>query len=456
MKSGLLAKTITEPARETKVCHEADVVVVGGGPGGHSAAVAAARSGADTVLIERYGHLGGMATGGLVILIPHMSDGTEEQQIAGLCQEWIDRLDVRGAAVHPKKEELGSSDEKIVSRWFDYFPMFIRQGKVRLCANVDPEILRCVLNDMVEEAGIKLFLHSWSTQAIIDQDKVQGVIFESKSGRQAILGKVIIDATGDGDLLPSAGAEFDSKIDPKLRIAKVAVVFQLGNVDTKKAGEFRKSNPHKHAELMQELVKLGGFPVYLPTALDDVVWVNNWIPGCDILNVEDLTWAEIEVRKKMLVTYDFFKKYVPGFEKSFILNTAPQIGTRGSRRVVGEYTVTKKDMRSGTIFEDTIVVCPDLNWNVSPKHPHVHIPYRSLVPRKVEGLLVAGRIYSAEDVVQDEFNLIPHCIAIGQAAGTAAALAIKKGIRPRDVEHVTLQKCLIDQGVPLPDVTKRK
>lgn len=456
MKSGLSAKTIKEPARETKVCHEADVVVVGGGPGGHSAAVAAARNGADTVLIERYGHLGGMATGGLVILIPHMSDGTEEQQIAGLCQEWIDRLDVRGAAVHPKKEELGSSDEKIVSRWFDYFPMFIRQGKVRLCANVDPEILRCVLNDMVEEAGIKLFLHAWSTQAIIDQDKVQGVIFESKSGRQAILGKVIIDATGDGDLLPSAKAEFDSKIDPKLRIAKVAVVFQLGNVDTKKAGEFRKSNPHKHAELMQELVKLGGFPVYLPTAFDDVVWVNNWIPGCDILNVEDLTWAEIEVRKKMLVTYDFFKKYVPGFEKSFILNTAPQIGTRGSRRVVGEYTVTEKDMQSGTIFEDTIAVCPDLNWNVSPEHPHFHIPYRSLLPRKVEGLLVAGRIYSAEDIVQEQFNLIPHCIAIGQAAGTAAALAIKKGIRPRDVEHVALQKCLIDQGVPLPDVAKRK
>ncbi len=226
MRSGSSARTVMEPARETKVCYEADVVVVGGGPGGHSAAVAAARNGAHTVLVERYGHLGGMATGGLVILIPHMSDGTEEQQIAGLCQEWLDRLDVRGAAVYPKKEELGSSDEELVSRWFNYSVMFVREGRVRLSANVDPEILRCVLNDMVEEARVKLFLHSWGTQAIVDQEEVQGVIFESKSGRQAILGKVIIDATGDGDLLPSAGAEFDNKIDPRLRIAKADLVFQ--------------------------------------------------------------------------------------------------------------------------------------------------------------------------------------------------------------------------------------
>ena len=454
MEPGSSAKTIRELAREIKVCHEADIVVVGGGPGGHSAAVAAARNGANVVLVERYGHLGGMATGGLVLLIPHMSDGTKEQQIAGLCQEWLDRLAVRNAVVMPKKEELGSDDKEIAGRWFDYSPMFVRQGRVRLSANVDTEILKCVLNDMVEEAGVKLLLHCWAAKAITDNGTVKGIIFESKAGRQAILGKVIIDATGDGDLLPSAGADFDRNIDPKLRIATAAVVFQLGDVDTKKARDFGRSNQQGYAELMDELKKLGGFPVWQPTALDDVVWFNNWIPERDILNVEDLTWIEVNVRKKMLITYDFFKKHIPGFEKSFILNTAPQLGTRGSRRVIGEYMVTEKDMRSGTIFEDTIAVCPDLNFNISPEHPHVHIPYRSLVPRKVEGLLVAGRIYSAEDIVQEDFNLIPHCIAIGQAAGTAAALAVKKGIRPRDVEYVALQKCLIDQGVPLLKVVK--
>ena len=216
MEPGSSARTIREPAREIKVYHEADVVVVGGGPGGHSAAVAAARNGANVVLVERYGHLGGMASGGLVLLIPHMSDGTKEQQIAGLCQEWLDRLAVRNAVVMPKKEELGSDDKKVISRWFGYSPMFVRQGRVRLSANVDTEILKCVLNDMLEEAGVKLLLHCWATKVIADNGTVKGVIFESKAGRQAVLGKVIIDATGDGDLLPSAGADFDRKIDPKL------------------------------------------------------------------------------------------------------------------------------------------------------------------------------------------------------------------------------------------------
>ena len=125
MGKGTSMKTIIEPASKIRVLREADVVVVGGGPGGHAAAVSAARSGADTILIERYGHLGGMATGGLVILIPHLSDGTEKQQIAGLCQEWLDRLDAKGAAVHPKKDEIGSSDREIVGYWRNYGPFFI-------------------------------------------------------------------------------------------------------------------------------------------------------------------------------------------------------------------------------------------------------------------------------------------------------------------------------------------
>jgi hypothetical protein len=384
-------RTIREPAREIKVYREAEVVVVGGGPGGHSAAVAAARNGADVVLVERYGHLGGMASGGLVLLIPHLSDGTDQQQIAGLCQEWLDRLAVRDAVVMPKKEELGADDKKTVERWFDYSPMFVRQGRVRLSANVDTEILKCVLNDMVEAAGVTLRLHCWAARAITENNTVTGIVFESKEGRQAILGKVIIDATGDGDLLPSAGADFDRNINPKLRISTAAVVFLLGNVDTKKARDFRRSNQQKHSQLMEELREAGGFPVWQPTARDDVVWINNWIPGRDILNVEDLTWIEVNVRKKMLLTYDFFKKHIPGFERSFILSTAPQLGTRGSRRLIGEYTVTEPDMRSGRVFEDTVAVCPDLNYNVSAEHPHVHIPYRSLVPKKVEGLLVAAR-----------------------------------------------------------------
>ncbi len=451
MEKGPSMKTILEPASEIKVIREADVVVVGGGPGGHAAAISAARNGADTILLERYGHLGGMATGGLVIMIPHLSDGTERMIIAGQCKEWLDRLDVMGASVHQRYEEVGSNDKELVEYWRDFHQFFVVEDRVQLGAMVDPEILKCVLNDMVEEAGVKLFLHSWGTKAIVEKNEVQGVIFESKSGRQAILGKVIIDGTGDGDLLPSAGAEFDRSIKPNLRIATVAVVFRLGNVDTKTHEKFRKTEPQKYAELMGNLIKLGGFPAAQRSARDDVLWVSNWIPGLDILNVEDLTKAEVEIRKKMLITYDFFKKNVPGFEKSFILDTASQTGTRGSRRLIGEYVVTEKDWLSGKTYEDTIAVLPQLRKIVSAEHPHMHIPYRALVPRKVENLLVAGRSFSSDDIVNNDYNLIPHCILYGQAAGTAAALAIKSGVKVRNVNIGDLKESLIKQNVVLPE-----
>jgi hypothetical protein len=450
MKPGSAPKKITDPAKEIKVCYEADVVVVGGGPGGHSAAVAASRNGANTVLVERYGHLGGMATGGLVILIPHMSDGSKEQQIAGLCQEWIDRLDAIGGALHPKREELGSSDKKVVSRWQRYFSTVV-EGRVRQTVCVDPELLKCVLNDMVHEAGVKLFLHSWGTKAVMDKGKVQGIIFESKSGRQAILGKIIIDGTGDGDLLPSAGAEFDDTLNRDLRSSMLALVFRLGNVDFNKFSDFKEADPQKYEELMRELTKVAGTRLLaLPSSRNDVVWVNNWIPGLSSTNVVDLTRIEIDVRKMMLLGYDFLKKHFPGFEKSFILDTASQTGTRGSRRLIGEYIVTKEDMHSGKKHHDTIAVIPRLG--PQGENPHVYIPYRSLVPVKIEGLLVAGRSFSSDTVVNNMVNLIPHCAAMGQAAGTAAALAIKQGVNPRQLDYRVLQDTLLNQGVPLPGV----
>ena len=447
-------KTIREPARGTPVFMETDIVVVGAGPGGHTAAIAAARNGAKVVLLERYGHLGGMTTGGLVTLIPHLSDGTAEQQIGGICQEWVDRLDKRGGAIHPKKAELGSSDREVVGYWSNFGIMYVRQGKVRMSVETDPELLKCVLNNMVEEAGVKLLCHSWGVQAIARRNRAQGVIFESKSGRQAILADIVIDGTGDGDLLPSAGADFDAKINPKLRISRLALVFRLANVNLQKLDEFRAANPQKMQELGQEITKLGGFPFFQKTAPSGVVWFNMWLPDLNLLDIEDLTWVEVNVRKKMLLTYDFFKKYIPGFENCYIELTAPQVGTRGCRRVVGEYTITEKDVKTGRIFKDTIAICPDLNFNVSAEHPHVHIPYRAMVPKKVDGLLVTGRSYSAEDTVQDDFNLIPHCCAIGQAVGTAAAMAIKQGIPPREVNHEALRESLLKQGVPLPDISR--
>jgi hypothetical protein len=443
-------KIIHEPAREVNVCKEADVVVVGGGPAGIAAAVASARNGAKTVLLERYGHLGGLASGGLVTLIMPMSDGTNTPQIAGICQEIVDRLDAVGAALHPKMEDLGSSKPELVDYWKN-FSFCVIDGKIRLSVFMEPEILKCVLNDMAEEAGVKLLLHSWVVRALVDKNVVQGIVFESKSGRQAVLGKVVIDTSGDGDVFASAGAPFESKMTPEMRSSRLALVFRIGNINPDKFYSFRKENAQAYGELVKELENLRGFTMFLRTSREDVIWVNNNIPGLSGLDVNDLTWLEVDGRKRMRITYDFLKKRMPGFENSFIVDTASQIGVRCSRRLSGEYVLTAKEVFAGVVFPDTIAMGPDFRHEFSPEHPHWHIPYRSLLPRRVKNMLVAGRCLSADAVANDILAPIQYCFAMGQAAGTAAALAVKDNVNPGQVDIKKLQARLSAQNVPLPD-----
>jgi hypothetical protein len=441
--------TIREPAQELKVFKKADVVVVGGGPAGFAAAVAAGRNCADTILIERYGHLGGMATGGLVMVIMPMSDGTNEQQIGGLCQEVITRLDSAGAAIHPRKEDLGSSDKTLIAYWKRY-AFSVIEGKIRMSATVDPEVLKHVLNEMVTGAGTTLLLHSWGTRALVENNVVKGVIFESKSGRQAVLGKTVIDATGDGDIFASAGAPFDVQMNPQMRSSHLALTFRIGNIDLKKYLTFKTSDSAKYSDMMRELEKMGGFTHYISTTREDVIWVNNAIEGLDPLKVGDLTWLEVNGRKRIMMTHQFLKRNIPGFEKSFIMDTASQIGVRSSRRLIGEHILNEKEIFSGLKFPDTIAICPDFRHTLSPEHPHWHIPYRSLIPRQIDNLLVAGRCFSSDLVANDLLAPIQFCMAMGQAAGTAAALAIKQGVSVRDLDYQMLRKCLVKQDVPLP------
>jgi len=298
----------------------------------------------------------------------------------------------------------------------------------------------------------------------MDGSRIIGIAFESKEGRKAVLGQVTIDATGDGDIFASAGADFDATLDPKLRSSKLALVFRVGNIDYKKFRAFKGqetqttsiyesgSSESSYAKLMGELNRLGGFTVIMPTPREDVVWFNNWIPGLSCLKVEDLTRMEVETRKKMLITHKFYRDNVPGFEDSFILDTAPQVGTRGSRRLIGEHILTEEEMRAGTLYEDTIALFPPLNANVSSEKPNRCIPYRSLVPRNVESLLVAGRCFSSDLVANDIMNLIPPCVAMGEAAGTAAALCAKESVTPREVDYRVVQKYLLGQGVSLPEL----
>jgi hypothetical protein len=458
-------KTVFEPAREIKVLKEADVVVVGGGPGGVASAISAARNGARTVLIERYGHLGGMATGGLVNIFPNLSDISGKQHIFGLNQEIIDRMKARNAAFCPDKEDWGTTDSKTLEYYLDanmgWF--YVRQdpnigGRERLLytAVLDPEVLKGELNEMVEEAGVDLLLHSWGTRPIMEGDAVKGVFFESKSGRQAITAKVVIDSTGDGDMFVAAGAEFDDELESNFRTA-LAFSFWIANVDIERLEDFRKSHPMKFALLMQELTAKGGHSHYFTGLLKNqsgVLWFHTMQVqeiASDAMDVEELTRVDMLGRKKAITTYEFLRKHVPGCENCFIMQTAPQLGTQGGRRVIGEYILTPEDMESDEIFEDTIVVLANNdNGDISAKHPSICIPYRCLVPIKIDGLLVACRAFSAKASVNQWFNIIPPCIAYGQAAGTAAAMAVQAGIPPRRVDYKELQANLRKQGVNLP------
>jgi hypothetical protein len=216
---------------------------------------------------------------------------------------------------------------------------------------------------------------------------------------------------------------------------------------------------------MGELGKAAGtFFMPFPGHRDDVVWVNNWIPGYKSTDVEDLTKLEVSVRKMMRKGFEFMKKNYPGFENSFILDTASQTGTRGSRRLVGEYILTADDMNTSRKFDDTIAVIPKISSGRSGDSfalntpaagdTCAYIPYRALVPIKVDGLLIAGRSFSSDLIANDSLNLIPHCAAVGEAAGTAAALAVKQGIPVRKVDTKLLQKTLVKNGAALPGIVK--
>jgi len=457
---------ISEPAREIKVLKEADVVVVGGGPGGVASAIAAARMGAKTVLIERYGHLGGMATGGLINIFPNLSDISGKQRIFGLNQEIIDRMKARNAAFSPDQKDWGTTDRRIVDYYLDanmgWFyvrkdPNIGGQERVHYTAVLDPEVLKAELNDMVAESGAVLLLHSWGTRPIMEGNSVKGVFFESKSGRQAILAKVVIDSTGDGDIFVAAGAEFDSELQSNFRTA-LAFSFWIANVDVGKLNDFRKSQWEKYTELLHQLTEAGGHSHYFNGLLknqEGVLWFHAMDikpEASDAMDVEELTRWDVKGRKKALITYEFLRKNMPGCERCFLMQAGPQLGTQGGRRVIGEYILSPKDMESDEIFEDTIAVLANNdNGAISAKHPSICIPYRCLVPVKIDGLLVACRAFSSKASVNQWFNIIPPCICYGQAAGTAAALAVKAGIPPRHVDYKELQANLRRQGVGLPN-----
>lgn len=453
------------------------VVIAGGGPAGVCAAIAAARNGARTLLIERYGFLGGTATNASVgPLAPfHFRD---EQVIKGIAQEIIAHLiSIGGSTGHLKIEKSFGSGSYMC--WFDR------------------EIYKYALLELVQKSGVKILFHSIVSDAIIEGNNLKGVVVQNKSGRQIILADVIIDATGDGDVIAASGAEFQYGRGADHRTQPMTLLFDMAGVDTSALLTYIKDNleefewwsmvipsrplpsEFRHdyfvAQGFLSLVKDGIQKGELYIGRNSILLLTGLWPGLVIFNStrviqrsgvdpEDLTEAEIEGRKQMMSLVAFVKKYIPGFKNARLNSSGVQIGVRESRRLLGEYILTGEDVQQGRKFGDVIARG---YFPIDIHHPggaegyqkggstweelvdSYDIPYRCLLPKKKENLLAAGRCISVTHEALGSTRSTGSCMALGQAAGTAAAIAVRQGILPRNVNITELQTILEAQGASL-------
>jgi len=442
-------KQIEEPARSVPVMAETDVLVVGGGPGGLSAALAASREGVKTMLVERYGCFGGVITQAMIGTLAWYRTNEKVVDAGGI-----------GVEFEQRAKEMEAS-----------LPLFLFQV-------LDTEKFKFIADRMVEEAGIVPLLHCQTVNVIMEGNTVKGVITESKSGRQAILAKRVIDATGDADLACRAGAPY--RIDQKHELEGVSVNFGCSGVDVQRLLDYTLSNPSsiadwgdrsgekEEAEFSTYLVepfdkakRAGEMPANIRmesyrgsfTDAGEIPSLNAiHMSGIDPTDVRDLTRADIEGRQQVMWAVAALKKYTPGFEKARLRTIGSSLGIRESRKIIGEYDITEQDVLNQARFEDSIGICPEFLDGagiaiVPSTGRYFHVPYRITLPQKVENLLVAGRCVAGDKVSHAATRQMMCCSVTGQGAGIAAAVSLKDGVTCREVDVASVQKALEKQGV---------
>lgn len=438
--------SVAEPAREVPVYHECDVLVVGGGPAGTAAALAAARTGADVVVMERYNHLGGLSTGGVVIWIDRMTDWSGNLVIRGFAEEVLDRLPDEGKA-GPDRTLWGRRDDALAKYWRLRTSAF--HGIVTWAPTIDPERLKLTSQEMLIEAGVRIVYHSWAAVPVLQDGAVTGVIFESKEGRQALMAKVVVDCTGDGDVFARAGAGFETDIEEGDVHHSMNTGFMLGGVDMQTWLDFRLNDEAGFSQINQlGRERLGFFQAPYVSWRDDIaLFLGPRQSGLSALNVDDITEVEIRSHRFMQAHCEFFRQHAPGFKDAYMLLSAPQLGVRHTRRLGGMGRIERGQWSSGQALPDEVGVSPSM----SPKFPVISVPYSALVPVRLNGLLAAGRHISCDANSHGFMREIPQCWLTGHAAGAAAGIAANRALQPRDIDIAELQATLRKQGVHLRD-----
>ncbi len=473
---------ISEDARETQVRDEYDVIVCGGGLGGTAAAIAAARTGARTLLIERNSFLGGVATAGMCCSIFNCYyTGGNERRLGstGICVEVADAM----------ADAMGYG-----KKWHDHKGHII----------YDIEIGKLVLQKLAEEAGVELLLQVWTAGAIVEDGVVGGVVIESKSGRQAIRGGVVIDATGDADIAAAAGVPLHTR-----EKGIHSLCFRLGNVDVDAFVGFFRQNPDQFPEYMdvdwdlnEALAQYDDCGTFLfphgggmqmdafkqakaNGELPETIGIQDTTDACqmhamrqtgaahvitgfthfDGLDADKISRSVVDGRHMAFTVTDVYRKYIPGFANAYVAGTAANLGVRSSRYLDSDFVFTADMLSAGVRHPDAVGTL--VGWESQIKHPGANawaaavchsdssdLPYRCLLPRGVDGLLIgAGRSISTDNPFL--LRVMVHTMVVGQAAGTAGAVAVQSGCAPRAVDVATVQEELRKQGVEVFSISQK-
>ena len=478
---------------------DTDVLVVGGGTAGFVAAIAAARNGVRTIIVEERDYLGGTHSGGMVMMIRSMRHMRAPKDPKDIYEKKL--LMAQYESSYEDQQVVYSIAQEYLDRMLEVGAAWGFKGQAAARQLFDPEIAKWVIEQMVLEAGVDIRFYAKSTDILISDNRVKGIVVENLQERIEIEAKVTIDTTGDGEICAAAGANFE-KGNPEDGLCQpLTLYFNIGGVDFGKTIRYIKDNPSEFGQeyvdtilrLLQEnkpitllpfkskikeALSNNEYPIpygvntvnpekatYLTRPMyrngkfryDSTVVNMDMAYNIDATNRTELTKATIAMRDLAVKMTEFYKNYIPGYENCYLNYTAPMVGIRDSRRIICDYFITGENALSGKIFDDAIgrygsvIDVHDKDGKEPVQLVEIggsgwfHIPYRSLLPQGIDNLLVAGRCISADYVAQGATRSQASCMITGQAAGTAAALSIKSNKTPRNIDVVKLQKVLKSQ-----------